>query len=83
MGKLIEGEFLSKEELERIRNLPDPLEGITEEENKFLDYWITGKLDLPEENILQKRYIENKRKEYDKEIERIQKGLQEENNREN
>ena len=34
MGKLIEGEFLSKEELERIRNLPDPLEGITEEENK-------------------------------------------------
>ena len=30
MGKLIDGEFLSKEELDAILNQPDPLEGITE-----------------------------------------------------
>lgn len=75
MGKLIDGEFISEEELERIKNLPDPLEGITEEEDRFLDYWLTGELDLPEDNLLQKRYKENMKKQYGEEIEELSKGF--------
>ena len=76
MGKIYKCLFMTEEERESLKKpFPDPLEDATEEELRLIDYFITGELNLPEENILQKRYKENKKKEYEAQFDDLWKGL--------
>ena len=77
MGKIYKGLFMTEEEIQESlkKPLPEPEELLSEDEIQLIDYFVTGELDLPEDNLLQKRYKENKRKEYEEQFEDLWKGL--------
>ena len=57
MGKIIRGLFITEEEVQESlsKPYPDSMYELSEDENRLIDYFVTGELDLPEDNLLQKK----------------------------